>query len=174
MVSLLLLAKLARDDCALVAKTPSRAHIIINAHPGLLRTSGTDCLACHIISAWSVHVILKMSQFNVLLSFCPTPRQKSPKKATGGCLNPLYCSTTTNPPAHFKPHQNVIAVQASTPPELPSNRQTDASPQPKCERIAAPPPYVRRSIIDAEGSTFVDADNMISRVEWFQRVVGLK
>jgi hypothetical protein len=30
-----------------------------------------------------------VSQFNVLLSFCPTPQQISPKKATEGCLNPL-------------------------------------------------------------------------------------
>jgi hypothetical protein len=43
------------DECALAAKTPSRAHIIINARPGLLRPSGTDCLACQIILAWSVH-----------------------------------------------------------------------------------------------------------------------
>ena len=43
------------DECALVAKTPSRDHIIINARPGLLRPSGTDCLACQIILAWSVH-----------------------------------------------------------------------------------------------------------------------
>ena len=51
----IIIFKARPDDCALVAKTPSRAHIIINARPGLLRSSGTDCLACQITLAWSVH-----------------------------------------------------------------------------------------------------------------------
>jgi len=51
----IIIIKARPEDCALVAKTPSRAHIIINACPGLLRSSGTDCLACQIILAWSVH-----------------------------------------------------------------------------------------------------------------------
>ena len=40
-----LLSMLARNVCALVPTTASRA-IIINACPGLLRPSGTDCLTC--------------------------------------------------------------------------------------------------------------------------------
>ena len=51
----IIISKAHPDDCALVAKTTSRAHVIINACPGLLRPNGTDCLACQIILAWSVH-----------------------------------------------------------------------------------------------------------------------
>ena len=40
------------DECALAAKTPSRAHIIINARPGLLRPSGTAQTASHAKSSW--------------------------------------------------------------------------------------------------------------------------